>query len=270
MSLVKGLSAQLKPQDRSVLASFYGSSYDLAELSQYLDLVALTKESIEKAKKSKVPSSKLILNIIFAGHEGVYDEEGDFIPKNWVSYDEVCQIESNTRNVIYNKTYDENSSLTHIHYANQYGMNYYIKSESTRAVAQETRFAIRNGFNGVHAFTIDMDDSQGKCKIETDTFDDFKPMDGVTLNIPARAEKTFPLLRTINDGIVVSVDEIEQEKQLNSTRPNRPFSNRPGGFFSNLVNNFLSRPIFSNLFNNRPQRSNTRFNEKKWTPKSME
>lgn len=60
------------------------------------------------------------------------------------------------------------------------------------------------------------DDFHGDCDIDDDTFVDFKPVPGVTLNIPKRYNANYPLLRTINEATVLALDEIAQEALLPS------------------------------------------------------
>lgn len=68
--------------------------------------------------------------------------------------------------------------------------------------------------------SIDTDDFLGDCDIDDDTFADFKPLPGVTLNIPKRFHAKFPLLKTINEATVVALDEIAQEAQLPTDKDN--------------------------------------------------
>lgn len=64
--------------------------------------------------------------------------------------------------------------------------------------------------------SIDTDDFAGNCddSINFDTFNDFRSKPKVKLNIPKRTDKNYPLLRTINDAIRVTVDEMVQEENL--------------------------------------------------------
>lgn len=243
MSLLSDLSKSFHSQNLSLTASFAGKSYDYVALSQYLDRMHLylPQVSIEKVKNSDVPSSKLVLAIYFMGFEGVYDINGDFRREKLLRYDEVCNIESSNGNVILDKAYDEHINRIRIQYGNQKGEIRYIQFDNTRTVAHKTRYAMRNNFGGVLAYAIDYD-SLGKCGIEADTFNDFKPVNGVILSIPTRHNRTAPLLRTINDAIVVSIDEIEQERQLIK-------SNQRGWLYNTLMNNFLTRRIFWFMYN---------------------
>lgn len=209
----------------------------------------LPKGTIVEVKESGVSPSKLILDMSFMGREGVNDKNGMFQPKDWVSYSEVCNIESNSDHV---KTYDENMNQMFIKYIDQMGEIRYVQTENTRTIANKTRFAMRNDFGGVSAVLIDMDDSIEKCSFEADTFDDFKPVDGVYLNIPSRYYRNSPLIRTINDAIHVSLDEIQQEKQLKDPNRNPVQStnilNSIANLFLNLIREFYKRIIFRYFF----------------------
>jgi hypothetical protein len=64
--------------------------------------------------------------------------------------------------------------------------------------------------------SIDTDDFQGDCdgSINFDTFSDYRAKPKVKLNIPKTTEKNYPLLRTLNDAIVITLDEMRQEMDL--------------------------------------------------------
>lgn len=65
-------------------------------------------------------------------------------------------------------------------------------------------------------WSIDTDDFLGDCDISDDTFVDYKPAAGITLNIPDRYNANYPLLRTINEAIILSLNEIAQEAELSN------------------------------------------------------
>lgn len=65
-------------------------------------------------------------------------------------------------------------------------------------------------------WSIDTDDFLGDCDIDDDTFVDYKPAAGITLNVPKRFNANYPLLRTINEAVVLSLDEIAQEAELSN------------------------------------------------------
>lgn len=67
--------------------------------------------------------------------------------------------------------------------------------------------------------SIDTDDFNGECdnSINFDTYSDYRPRPKVKLNIPKRTEKNYPLLRTLNDAIEITLDEMTQEISLDVT-----------------------------------------------------
>lgn len=251
LELFKGLSENFQAKNLSLTAVLQMESFNYAGASQFLDMMHLPKGSIETVKKAGVPPSKTILNIPISAVKGIHPEIHTHKENIALRHDEVCAIESNSQNVILNKTFVEGFDRMFLEYSDENGKIFQVLYDSTRSIAQTTRYAMRNDLRGISIFSIDLDDAQGICDFETDTFDGFEPVDGVNLRIPSRYDKTQPLLRTVNDAIVVALDEIEQENQLKKKRPNQNSnSNRPGEFFANW---------FYTLFN-RPQGNNTRIN----------
>lgn len=61
--------------------------------------------------------------------------------------------------------------------------------------------------------SIDKDDFRGDCYLDNDTFIDFKPVRGTTLNIPKRYNSKYPLLRTINEATVLALEQIAHESE---------------------------------------------------------
>lgn len=76
-------------------------------------------------------------------------------------------------------------------------------------------------------WSIDTDDFQGDCdgSLNEDRFSDFRTEPRVKLNFPKLSSKTYPLLRTLNDAIVLSLDEMNQEQNNNLDRENEIDSN---------------------------------------------
>lgn len=76
-------------------------------------------------------------------------------------------------------------------------------------------------------WSIDTDDFQGDCdsSLNEDRFSDFRTKPQVKLNFPKLASKTYPLLRTINDAIQLSLDEMNQEQNNNLDKENEIDSN---------------------------------------------
>ena len=86
-----------------------------------------------------------------------------------------------------------------------------ITYDSSRSVANKVRYAMRKNLGGISGWDICMDDFQGDCPIDTDTFMDFKTVPGVELKLPTRTRTDYPLLRTINEAISLSMEELRQE-----------------------------------------------------------
>lgn len=66
-------------------------------------------------------------------------------------------------------------------------------------------------------WSIDTDDFQGDCdeSLNVDRFNDFRTAPRVKLSFPQATSKTYPLLRTLNDAIVLSLEELSQEQKGN-------------------------------------------------------
>ena len=91
--------------------------------------------------------------------------------------------------------------------------------QSTRSIANLVRLAMKSGLAGLAAVPINFDDFRGKFGLDEDTFDDFKPTTKFTSDI---LKRKFPLLRTINVSINVTLDEIRNEpKPVNNSSGNR-------------------------------------------------
>lgn len=84
------------------------------------------------------------------------------------------------------------------------------------------------------------------CIKEEDAFVDFKNSPGITLTIPRRRENNYPLLRTLNEAVIVSLDELQQEKDIdpsnNEVGPNSSTDKEKGATgkaTKSLVNSLL-------------------------------
>ncbi|XP_031637926.1 probable chitinase 2 [Contarinia nasturtii] len=84
--------------------------------------------------------------------------------------------------------------------------------ESGRSIANKVRFAVRRNLGGIMAFPINYDDSDGSCRIENNTFIDYKAVPRDTL----QRFSTFPLLHTINNAILVAKKEKSDENRIGS------------------------------------------------------
>lgn len=129
-----------------------------------------------------------------------------------------------------------------------------VTYDSSRSIANKVRHAMRKNLGGLMVWSIDTDDFNGDCAPEYDAFVDFREMPGIKLKIPARKGKNYPLLRTLNEAIIVSVDEMVQEQNINDKDneidtsnnssssnqipPNNKDKNEPASANCILVNSF--------------------------------
>lgn len=173
-----------------------------SELSKSVDFLHVHRNFTESFIKAGVPKSKIVLAIEFMGR-------GNF------GYYTACDLLS--KNDGWEKIYDSKIGAA-IKRKTEIGRIKIIVVASSRSVANDVRYAVRSNLAGVMAYTIDSDDSQEKCGIDTDTFNDFGSTEGVTLPIPNRKNNTFPLLRTINEAVTLAVEEMKQEGNLRSLR----------------------------------------------------
>lgn len=72
---------------------------------------------------------------------------------------------------------------------------------------------------------VNDDDFLGRCGLDTNTFEDFKASEEVIFNIPNRTNAKLPLLKTVNEAVILTLDEIQQQNDsLNNG--NTSFSSR--------------------------------------------
>lgn len=84
-----------------------------------------------------------------------------------------------------------------------------VTFDSLRTLAAKARYAVRNQLAGVMVWSVDTDDFLGDCPVDTDLYADFPRM--------AKTDRTrghfrnFPMLRTLNEAIVLAVDELRMD-----------------------------------------------------------
>lgn len=143
------------------------------------------------------------------GFQGVYTKENGFM-----GYNEICVLLSD-RTSGWKRSYSVEMTQAVARYRDEVTNETRVAVfDSSRSIARKIKFAMSRNLAGAMIWSIDTDDFLGDCDIEDDTFADFKPMPGVTLNLPKRVETNYPLLRTINEAMVVALDEINQEAKL--------------------------------------------------------
>lgn len=167
-------------------------------MSNHVDFLLIHPNFTENLIKMRVPKSKMIMTIEFGSGNFGYYAACDLFMKNegW------------------KKSYDSKIGSAVASRGTEGGQIKRILFPSSRSVANLVQRAVRKNLAGVMAYTIDSDDSQGKCTIDNDTFNDFGMNQGVKLHIPTRTNINFPLLRTINEAITVATEQLKQEKHL--------------------------------------------------------
>lgn len=143
------------------------------------------------------------------GFQGLYTKENGFM-----GYNEICVLLSN-RTSGWKRSYSEDMSQAVAKLRDEVANETRVAVfDSSRSIARKIKFAMSRNLAGAMIWSIDTDDFHGDCDIDEDTFADFKPMAGVTLSVPKRIEANYPLLRTVNEAMLVALDEIAQEAKL--------------------------------------------------------
>lgn len=234
--------------------SVIDQAYDIQQLSKYLDYLHIMcydyggawdkritanaplkgngplniEFTIDYLIKLGAPPSKIILGIPLYGRTFVTNRAGNFEdPSNdigfpgsytrengFMGYNEICEVLSN-RSSGFVKSWDPATEQGVAKYVDEEkGETKVVVFDSTRSVANKMRFAMKRSLGGAMVWSIDTDDFLGNCEIDTDTFADFKPLGDLTLRIPNRFNRNYPLLRTINEAIVITLDEIDADNEI--------------------------------------------------------
>lgn len=124
-----------------------------------------------------------------------------------LKFNQICHLSSKDGALKWEKHFDNSSGLTKgltiLKAKNETDKINEIIYESTRSVANRAKLAMNLNLAGLVLYPSNVDDYEGKCGIDEDTFDNFGPNVNVTLNV---LNRKFPLLRTINEAILLSVN----------------------------------------------------------------
>lgn len=209
----------------------YGGSWDKkvtanAPLQSDDDLNVET--TIKHLIKLGASPSKIVMGVPFYGRtfitnfDGNYGDastdiafQGPFTRENgFLGYNEICALLSN-RTTKWTTSWDSATSQGIARHRDETtGVTKVVVYDSTRSIAKKMRFAMEYKLGGVMTWSIDTDDFLGDCDVEQETFDDFGNTAGVKLTLPKRVNSNYPLLRTINEGIIIALDEIDQENAI--------------------------------------------------------
>lgn len=148
-----------------------------------------------------IPSTKILMDLSLLGFQF---RSNDTFNKHYdhLTFNEICQL--SLKDGAWEKHFDNSSGLTILKAKNENDEINEIIYESTRSIANRVQLAMNLNLAGLIVFPSNVDDFDGKCGIDEDTFDDFEPNAIVTLDV---LNRKFPILRTIHEAIILSVDE---------------------------------------------------------------
>lgn len=170
------------------------------------------------------------------GFGGPYTKENGFL-----GYNELCTLLDDP-DAGWHRTYDVATHQGVARWLNRTsGAWHVVTYDSLRSVAAKARFAVQHRLAGAMVWSVDTDDFHGNCEVEKDIYADF--------GRAARAQRNFvnfPLLRTLNEAIVLAGDEMRQaEAEAENEIPHGiddeedRVTQRPNGVDSILLNTRL-------------------------------
>lgn len=159
--------------------------------------------TINRLINSGVASTKIILGLEFIGlyFNSILDlslKHATF--RKTMGYNDVCNLLSNDPESKWDKFFDDATNMNIAkHESKAFFMIRRIKVlvfENSRSIANKVKLILNHRLGGALAFPINMDDHDGHCGIENDTFDDFSTLG--TFDSRNTQNATQPLLKTIN------------------------------------------------------------------------
>lgn len=153
------------------------------------------------------------------GFQGVYTRENGFM-----GFNEICELLSNSSSG-WNATWDMDTHQAIARYRDEAkGETRVAVYDSPRTIVNKMHYAVLENLAGAMVWSIDTDDFRGSCKSDEDTRDSYIDLiettrhgAGMTLPIPKRVNTNYPLLRTINEAILVSIEHSRAANEDNGT-----------------------------------------------------
>lgn len=144
------------------------------------------------------------------GFQGPFTRENGFL-----GYNEIC-ILLNNKSLTWTKSWDDETSQAIAKYYDiENDIRKVVVYDDTRSIARKMRFAIKHQLAGIMIWSIDTDDFLGDCESEINTFIDFQNISNdIKLFIPKRINANYPLLKTINEGINLALEELRHENEI--------------------------------------------------------
>lgn len=162
-----------------------------------------------------VSPAKVVMGLRFSGTEFKNLEDSTHIFQlvdSDLDYNGFCHFLASDMQSRWNRFYDIECSLAALKMENKdTGEIRVIAFDSSRSIANKVSLAVQKHLAGVKINLINTDDADGSCELDQDTFDDF-PFQTINMTALARDDTTFPLLRTINEVLVMMSPKIPEEK----------------------------------------------------------
>lgn len=148
------------------------------------------------------------------GFRGPYTKENGFL-----GYNEVCSMLANATSDSASAWHNEYNADTQQALARWHNATsdawHAVTYDAPRSVATKARYAVRQRLAGVMVWSVDTDDFLGDCPLDgddanaafADVFADFRTKH------TRRNYVNFPMLRTLNDALMVALDELHEEQQ---------------------------------------------------------
>lgn len=178
--------------------------------------------SLNRLISSGVTSTKIILGLEFIGlyFNSILDlslKHATF--RKTMGFNEVCDLLSDDPETRWDKFFDDTTNMNIAkHESKPFFMIRRIKVlifENSRSIANKVKIILNRQLGGAMAFPINMDDHDGNCGIENDTFDDFNTLG--TFDSRNTQNATQPLLKTINYVLrIAPFEDNIQARQPNS------------------------------------------------------
>lgn len=156
-----------------------------------------------------VAPSKILMAVDFGGPVAI----GEAKNIDYFNYCSICDMMMHDKSPKMLHSYDNSSGLATLDVIDDENIKYHIYYSTSRIIANHMRFAVQNKLAGILGDLLQNDDVTGGCFVDTDTFDDFKTAEGIKLKIP-EGKKGSSLMRTINEALVVSVEEVSQMNKV--------------------------------------------------------
>lgn len=152
-----------------------------------------------------------------AGFSGPFTRESGFL-----GYNEICNLQKPTNEsteTAWKRSWDAVTAQSILRYRNTTsGKTHVVVYDSSRSIANKIRFLIGKQLAGAMIWSVDTDDFHGDCKLDDDTYVDYKSSPGVQLTVPKRVNNNYPLLRTINEAMVIALNEAKEKTETDEKK----------------------------------------------------